>query len=166
MPQRRAGGAPDSSGDVWVQITRYARKYFISRSGLGDDELIDDEAQLEITAAIQAISPAHKKHLGATMQISLVSAHNYSVEKPIVPAFFGSLTFRRSQHSALAYLPPQPFWQLPAMITEGSTWLRLGWSSMHRGSADLTSVFFGDDTDLQQLGSTCVCVDVALQQTL
>jgi hypothetical protein len=156
MPQRRAGAEPDTSGDVWVKVTGYTRKYFISRTDVSADGRIDDEAQLEIAGMIEATPPAQKKHLGAAMHISLLSAQNYSVEKQTVSAFFGSLTLRGSQRSALAYLPPKPFWELPVIISGGACWLCLGWNSMHRGFADLTSVFVGDEADLEQFGSTCV----------
>lgn len=156
MAKRRAGAAADSSGNVWAKIEGYTRKYFISRSDVGNDRLIDDEAQLEIEATIQAISPAQKKHLGAAIQISLLSAQNYSSDKQPVSAFFGSLTLRGSQRSALAYLPQKPFWEFPALIAGGSDWLCLGWDSMHRGFADLTSVFVGDEADLEQFGQACV----------
>jgi hypothetical protein len=53
------------------------------------------------------------------MLISLLSARNYSVQKQTVSAFFGSLTLRGSQRSALADLPPKPFWELPAIISGG-----------------------------------------------
>lgn len=65
--------APDTSGDVWVEIDSFTRKYFISRSDVGADSLIDDEAQLEIEATIKTISQAHKKHLGDAMHISVLS---------------------------------------------------------------------------------------------
>ena len=85
-------------------------QYFISRGDVGSDSRIDDEAQLELEAAIEAITPAHKKHLGTTMHISLLSAQNYSVEKQAFSTFFGSLMLRGSQRSARAYLPSKPFW--------------------------------------------------------
>jgi hypothetical protein len=119
MPKRKPGAEPDSSGDVWLKISGYTRKYFISRTDVGADGRIDDEAQLEIAGTIKAISPAQKKHLGAAMLISLLSARNYSVQKQTVSAFFGSLTLRGSQRSALADLPPKPFWELPAIISGG-----------------------------------------------
>ena len=140
----------------WVEIDSFTRRYFISRSGVGADSLIDDEAQLEIEATIKAISPAHKKYLGQAMHVSLLSAQRYSGETQSVSAFFGSLTLRGSRRSALAYLPPKPFWELPAMIAGGARWLNLGWTSMHRGYADLTSLFVGDEADLQQYGAECV----------
>ena len=156
MAKRRAGAEPDTSGDAWVKVAGYTRKYFITRTDVGAAARIDDEAQLEIAGTIEAISPAQKKHLGAAMHISLLSAQNYSAESKTVSAFFGSLTLRGSQRSALAYLPPKPFWELPAIISGGSYWLCLGWNSMRRGFADLTSVFVGDDADLEQFASTCV----------
>jgi hypothetical protein len=120
MPQRSARSAPDSSGDVWLQIRGHTRKYFISRTDGRVEAQIDDEAQLEITAMITAISLHHKKHLGWPMHISLLSAQIYTARERTTSAFFGSLTLRASQRSALAYLPPKPFWELPAMISEGS----------------------------------------------
>jgi hypothetical protein len=110
---------------------------------------------LEIAATIEAISPSQKKHLGAEMDISLLSAQNYSRGSETASVFFGSLTLRGSRRSALAYLPPQPFWQLPALISEGANWLSLGWSEIHRGGADLMSVFLGDEADLEQFAADC-----------
>ena len=156
MAKRRAGTAPDTSGEVWVRITSYKRKYYISRSDVGAAWRTDDKAQLEVIATIEAISAAQKKHLGANMEISLLCAQDYSPESKGGPAFFGSVMLRGSQRSALAYLPPKPFWELPSIISEGSSWLCLGWSAIHRGWAELTSVFAGDSSDLDQLGSTCI----------
>jgi hypothetical protein len=87
------------------------------------------------------------------MDISLLCAEDYSSTPSSVSAFFGSLTLRGSQRSALAYLPAMPVWEMPAMIAAGSTWLCLGWKVIHRGFADLNSVFAGDEADLEQLGA-------------
>ena len=168
--KRRAGAAPNTSGEVWVSVVSYKRKYYISRTDIGPQGRIDDEAQLEIVATAEAITRAQKKHLGETMYISLLCAQGYSEERPTVSAFFASITLRGSQRTALAYLPPTPFWELPAVISQGATWLCLGWSSMHRGYADLTSVFVGDETELGQFGTTCVrrsaTTDASLERAL
>jgi hypothetical protein len=142
---------------VWVRITSYKRKYYISRTDRGDETTrTDDEAQLEIRGTIVAITPAQKKHLDAAMEISLLCAQDYSPGSNKASPFFGSVTLRGSQRSALAYLPPKPFWELPGLISEGSNWLCLGWSAIHRGWGEVTSVFVGDEADLEQLGSTCI----------
>jgi hypothetical protein len=36
--------------------------------------------------------------------------------------------------------------------------LRLGWKVIHRGYADLNSVFAGEEADLEQLGAACIRV--------
>lgn len=156
MAKRRAEPTADRSGQVWVRIESFTRKWYISRTDLSAAERVDDEAQLELVATIEAITPAQKKHLGASMDISLLSAQVYSADGSSGPPFFGSLTLRGAQRSALAYLPPRPFWQLPGLIEVSSTRLSLGWDSMHRGAADLVSLFVGDETDLEELGSDCV----------
>ena len=145
--------ARTTSGEVWIRVASYKRKYYISRPEHGLAGRTDDEAQLEIEATIEAVSPPHKKHLGATLELSLLSAQDYSSERSTVSPFFGSVTLSGSQRSALAYLPPKPFWELPSVIGSGATWISLGWSSMHRGYADLTSVFVGDEGDLEQFGA-------------
>ena len=42
------------------------------------------------------------------------------------------------------------------MVAEEDRWLNFGWNSMHRGYADLTSLFVGDEGDLQQYGAECL----------
>ena len=128
--------ARNISGEVWIRVASYKRKYYISRPDLGSDGRTNDEAQLEIEGTIEAVSPPHKKHLGAVLELSLLSAQDYSSDRSSVSPFFGSVTLRGSQRSALAYLPPKPFWELPAVIGSGAIHIALGWTSRRRG-ADL-----------------------------
>lgn len=146
---------PDTSGEVWIHIQSYKRKYFISLADHGANDRSSDEAQLRIMGMIRAISPALKKHMGYSIEVSLLCAQSYTAHNTST-TLFGSLTFRGSQRSALAYLPPQPFWHLPSVIERGSSWLSLSWKSIYRGHATLNSIYLGDDGDFDDFADSCV----------
>jgi hypothetical protein len=153
----RKAPTPETSGDVWIRIVSLKRKYFISLAEPGDAGRTSDEAQLQIAGSIEAISPAQKKHVGSAMHVSLLCAQSYSsTDAAAATTLFGSLTLRGSQRSALAYLPPDPFWELHAIIESGSAWLCLGWASLSRGLGNLSSVYFGDDDDVEEFAANCV----------
>lgn len=51
---------------------------------------------------------------------------------------------------SVGILAAQAISEIAALIADGARWLNIGWKSMHRGYVDLTSVFVGDEADLQQ----------------
>lgn len=142
---------PDDTGEVWAKIISHRSKYYVSRRDPGDDCRIDDEAELEIVATIDAITPAFRKHLGQEMVISLLAAEKYGPNERDSSPFFGSVNLRGAQRSALAYLPSTPFWALPAMIRDRDAWVCIGWTLMKRGHAHVSSVFIGDAQDRNKL---------------
>lgn len=141
----------EDTGEVWAKIVSNRSKYYISRDGLGDDERIDDEAELEIIATIDAITPSQRKHLGQEIVISLLAAQRHAPKGADPVLFFGSVNLRGSQRTALAYLPTAPFWALPNMVREREAWVCVGWTFMRRGNAHLSSLFIGGAEDRKTL---------------
>ena len=145
--KRREGNA----GEVWAKIVSFRPKYYISSTNVGDDRRIDDEAQLELVAIIDAISPTQRKHLGQAMDISLLATESYTPRELTTPKFFGSVNMRGSHRSAMAYLPSAPFWALSDLIRGREAWMCFGWAIMHRGYGQLISFFVGDAEDRRSL---------------
>ena len=146
--KRSARRTKENSGEVWARILSQKSKYYISQTELRDETCrIDDEAQLEIVAMIDAITPALRKHLGGELTVSLLAAEQYAPQAATAGRFFGSVNMRGSQRSALAYLPSQPFWALPALIAGGASYVCIGWNCMRQGYAELSSLFVGDAED-------------------
>ena len=126
--------------ELRARIQTVHRAYFISRSDVRGENFIDDEAEIELQAVIEHVSTRHLKHLGQPITISLLSARRYSPKDHDQTAFFGSVTLRGTQRSALAYLPSEPFWHLPACISGGANLVELTFSRMLRGYSDLLSL--------------------------
>jgi hypothetical protein len=126
--------------ELRARIRAVHRAYFISRSEVRGETFIDDEAGIELDAVIEHISTRHLKHLGQAITISLLSARRYAPEDRDPTAFFGSISLRGTERSALAYLPPRPFWHMPACIDDGAGLVELTFSPMLRGFADLVSL--------------------------
>jgi hypothetical protein len=145
---KRRGSDTSHDGEVWAKIISHKSSYYISRDAVGDDQYrVHDEAQLEIIGTIDAIAPRQRKHLGEQLLVSLIAAEKYEPKEPASVPFFGSVNFRGSQRSAFAYLPSKPFWALPDLIGNRGAWICVGWKSLHRGYAQLDSVFIGDAGD-------------------
>jgi hypothetical protein len=130
--------------ELCARVLSVQRRYFISRSDQDDKQFIDDEAQLEIEALIESISTRHRKHVGEPLYLSLLSAQRYAPEEKSPTSFFGSVSIRGNDRSALAYLPPQPFWALPDVIRDGSNVMELTFTPMHRGFAHLLSLYVAE----------------------
>ncbi len=129
-------------GELSAQIRDISRTYFISRSEVGEGAFIDDEAELVIQAVIETINCRHGDHVGQPTTIHLLHAERYS-ETPHSSSFFGSVTIRGAQRSALAYLPRAPFWELPHMIESGASRLELRFLPLRRGYGELLSINVG-----------------------
>jgi hypothetical protein len=143
-PTRKRKSKVVEPEELCARVLSVQRRYYISRSDLGDKRFIDDEAQLEIEAVIESISTRHRKHVGEPLNLSLLSAHRYEPEERRSTAFFGSVSIRGTDRSALAYLPPQPFWALPDVICDGSKVIELTFTPMHRGFAHLLSLYVAE----------------------
>jgi hypothetical protein len=141
--RRRAKYVPPE--ELRARILKVRRRYFISRSDDYEKPLIDDEAEIEIDAVIEDVPRRHRKHLGEEIKISLLSAKRYAPEDKAPTTFFGSVTMRGGQRSALAYLPSQPFWHVPALISEGAELLELTFTPARRGFAHLLSLHLTDE---------------------
>jgi hypothetical protein len=131
--------------ELRARVLKVSRRYFIGRSDDYEMTFIDDEAQIEIAAVIEDASGRHQKHVGEEISISLISAKRYAPEDRAPTTFFGSVTMRGTQQSALAYLPSMPFWSVPDLIRDGSELLELTFTPMKQGFAHLLSVHLTDE---------------------
>ena len=131
--------------ELRARILKVRRHYFITRSDDREKPFIDDEAEIQIDAVIEDVSAKHRKHLGEAISVTLLSARRYAPEDKAPTSFFGSVTMRGSQRSALAYLPPVPFWNVPTLIRDGAELLELTFTPMKRGFSDLLSVHITDE---------------------
>lgn len=134
-----------------ARFVRFKRNYFISRHNTSSDALVDDEATLVIDAVIEEISPRHQHTAGLSMEIWLLCARVYADEPSSETRFFGSVTLRGKQRSALAYLPDKPFWNFPDLIREGASLFEFRFTPLIRGYGDLLSLFLGYPEDIQEL---------------
>lgn len=130
--------------ELRARILKVKRRYFISRSDDYEKPFIDDEAEIEIDGVIEDLPVKHRKHLGEAISISLLSAKRYAPEDKAPTTFFGSVTLRGSNRSALAYLPSMPFWLVPDLIRNGAELLELTYTPMKQGFAHLLSVHVTD----------------------
>jgi hypothetical protein len=126
--------------ELCARILKVRRSYFISRTDDYKEIFIDDEAQLEIDAVIEELPRRSRKHLGEAISISLLTARRYAPEDKSPTSFFGSVTLRGSNRSALAYLPSLPFWHMPDLIRDGAELLELTYTPMKQGFAHLLSL--------------------------
>lgn len=149
MTKKRARAIREEPEELTARILKFSQNYFISRSARGDHAYIDDEAALEITGVITSIASRHKKHLNEPISFSLLHAVRYTGEVHELTPFFGSVTVRGQQRSALAYLPAEPFWRLPLLIERGANVVQVQFSPLRRGFGDMLSLFVGSETDLQ-----------------
>ena len=136
-PSKRKLEEPE---ELRARIRTIHRAYLIGRNDVRGESFVDDEAEIELQAVIEHVSARHLKHLGQPITISLLSARRYSPKDQHPIAFFGSVTLRGTQRSALAYLPSKPFWHLPACISGGASLVELTFSPSLRGNSDLLSL--------------------------
>lgn len=141
--RRRAAYFPPQ--ELRARILKVRRRYFITRSEDYEKPFIDDEGEIQIEAVIEDVSGKHRKHLGEAISVTLLSARRYAPEDKAPATFFGSVTLRGSQRSVLAYLPSRPFWNVPALISDGAELLELTFTPMRRGFVDLLSVHVTDE---------------------
>jgi hypothetical protein len=136
-----------------ARVISFRQSYYISRSDGRGGSLIDDEAILEVEATIDAISERHRKHIGECISISLLNANRYTGERGDVSPFFGSVTFRGTQRSALAYLPAGPFATLPQLIERGADTVQVQFSALRHGWGELLNLWLGTRGDLEAMGT-------------
>lgn len=107
--------------------------------------LIDDEAMLELVLMIETTSTRYRKHIGQTLELTVLSAHRYDGQASNGSSFFGSVTLRGAQRSALAYLPSEPFWSLPQLVSGGARWVQLQFTPLGHGHGTLIGLYFGHE---------------------
>jgi hypothetical protein len=151
--QKRKGGEYVQAEELRARVLKVRPRYYISRSDDYEKPVIEDEAELEIEAVIEQVSFRHRKHVEGTMSVSLLSAKRYAPEETNPTMFFGSLTLRGGQRSALAYLPSRPFWHLPRLISHGADLFEFTFTPLQRGFAHLLSVHVTDEPTVQVLAS-------------
>jgi|SRR5689334_11749486 hypothetical protein len=148
---KRPRGRIDDSGEAWAKIVGGRASYHISFDEPGEKPRADDEAEVEVIATIDAITPSQRKHLGQNIVIALLTAEKYGETDDRAVHFFGSVNLRGSQRSALAYLPSRPFWALSGLIDQPDVWICIGWSYMNGGHGPLRTVFIGDAAHRERL---------------
>lgn len=130
--------------EISARIVASRRSYFISRSEAGEDTFIDDEAEFEIEPVIEKSSKRHRRNLAQAITISLLSACRHAPERSSNSSFFGSVTLRGSDRSAVAYLPAETFWHLPSMLLAGCNVVEFSFTRLRRGFAHLLSLQLTD----------------------
>lgn len=134
--RKRAKGVEPE--ELMARILSYARNYFIALPGVGREGFGDDEAALEVEAIVERVSARrHSKHVGERVSFRLLHARRYQGPDERSCSFFGSVTFWGSQRSVLAYLPREPFWELPALIDAGAKIIQCTYAPMRGGHAEL-----------------------------
>lgn len=106
---------------------------------------VDDEAILELTGQIDAITGRLGVPVGSKVSVLLCSARSYPRKKSGaeegLPAF--TISLRKGTCSALFYLPSDVFWGLRPLLLEGQLCqLTLTYGPVRYGSADVISVDF------------------------
>lgn len=103
-----------------ASIEEVKRSYYISE--VADFRRVDDEAIIDVIGRIDEISPAHKRHLGKQIDLTLVCARSFHLDETQLnaerPSLF-SVHLRGEQRSLMAYLPADTFWNLSSMMMSG-----------------------------------------------
>ncbi|MXP48203.1 hypothetical protein GRI43_12480 [Altererythrobacter luteolus] len=116
----KADRTKGGSIELLIEIDSFEQSYHIAdhRAEIGR---VDDEAIIEIRGKIVRTSD-HRPLVGAPAEMSLVCSQSYHAAPDTSEAPMPMLmTASHSQGAfkALGYLPPQPFWSLPDMISSG-----------------------------------------------
>ncbi|WP_037499256.1 hypothetical protein [Sphingomonas jaspsi] len=136
--------------EIWAEIQSSRRSYFISRKQR-DEGASDDEAILSIQACIIEPPPSFRDCLGQSLDVSVISACRYGQNQDEPARFFGTVNLQSKSRSALAYLPPAPFWAMPKMIDEGSRLLNLSFVQLRGRMGYLTGLYLCDAEDRAEL---------------
>lgn len=141
MPKRTPSIEPQTLTAV---IEEVKRSYFIAEER--EFRRVDDEAIIDLLGRIENISPAHTRHLGKGIEMSLVCARSFHQDepKPTVerPSLF-SVNLRGEQRSLMAYVPADAFWALASMIASGEvTHIEARFTPPRYGHGDLLSLHY------------------------
>jgi hypothetical protein len=124
-------------------VLDWRASYFIGQ--YTDKATIDDEAITNLACQIVEADPRHRQHIGQIMEVSLVCASRYSVDRddPARPSLF-YVTLRKNQRSVLSYLPADAYWSLPTLLTRPTDpCIELSFERLHRGTGELRSLWIG-----------------------
>jgi hypothetical protein len=135
-----------------ARVDGLRRSYFISENdGRNASCWIDDEAMLEIAGCIEQATDRLRGHVGEKIEISLLCAQRYQKDgAPEGGLWLASLSLRKDRRAALAYLPPQPFWALPAMLEGNARYVQAQFERVRYGSARIVSLHFGSIETIMQ----------------
>lgn len=128
-----------------ARIESARRSYSISETQLsGASRCTDDEAILEIVGRIEQATHRYREHVGEVIEISLICTQRYREEglSEGDPRLV-SLTLRRGERTAMAYLPSAPFWSLPSMLESEANYVQAHFERVRYGSGKLLSLTFG-----------------------
>ena len=148
MPTTKARLSPETA-KLTARIVSYRRSYFIGYMGV-KNEFVDDEAVLDVEGVIERASKPYNKHLGLPVSFRMLHSERYGATKTRTMSPFGSISLQSRERWVLAYLPPQPFWALPDLISEGAQIIDCTFKPMRRGFGDLLSMYLGREEDLAE----------------
>lgn len=144
---KRLGARADPEHRLVARICSSKFSYFISIRDPGPgDQLIDDEAVIEIDAEISEIEPSQTQHLAQRLSCSIVCARTFSRAPPQKSGghpLFLSVNLKKNNRSTLAYLPGDAFWTIQSRLEAGTlSFLEASYEKPTRGSGDLRSLHF------------------------
>jgi len=137
-----------------ARIESFEQTYYLSEDRT-HREPVQDEAVIEIIAAIEWVTSRHKQHVGEKIEISLLCAQSFGAEEPHEVRshpFLLMMNLRKNIRSCMAYLPANAFWSIPQMIEAGRvTHVHLMFEPLNRGSSTLLSVYLIPETKVADL---------------
>ncbi len=116
----KADRTKGGSIELLIEIDSYEQSYHIAdhRAEIGR---VDDEAIIDIRGKIVRTSD-HRPLVGASAELSLVCSQSYHAAPDASEApqpMLMTASHSKGSFKALGYLPPQPFWALPELISFG-----------------------------------------------
>lgn len=124
-----------------ARIEQSSRTYYLSEyPGIR----IEDEARIEVTARIEEISPALKRHRGEQIDMCFACSRSFrddsptpAIEKPVLLM----VTLKANHRALMAYLPSDAFWAVAGMITSGEiTYIEVSFGPIRYGNGPLLSL--------------------------
>lgn len=133
--------------ELSIRLVSFRRNYFIARRGTGHATFADDEAILDIDGIIERAARRSARRVDHSISVRLLNSTRYAQNERRDCRFFGSITLRGQQRSALAYLPSEVFWGLPSLFGEGASVIQLTLEPLAGGYGDLVSLYIASPDD-------------------
>lgn len=116
----KADRAKGGSKEVLIEIGAFDQSYHIADHRV-DIGRVDDEAIIDIFGRVVR-SRDQQPFVGVPAELSLICSQAYHSDPEASEAPLPMLmtaSHAKDKFKALGYLPPQPFWALPEMISSG-----------------------------------------------